>query len=86
LKKKKKINKSGPNKLPGKYRQLLEFFRGNPRKTFNYKQITHKLGITNEDSKQDVIKILQVMEKEETIEAIERGSYRYVPDFSLFTG
>jgi len=86
LKKKKKINKSGPKKLPGKYRQLLEFFRLNPRKSFNYKQITHQLGINSQEQKEDVIKILQVMEKEEIIEAVDRGRYRYVPDFSLFTG
>ncbi len=86
MKKKKKINKSGPKKLPGKYRQLLEFFRLNPRKSFNYKQITHQLGINSQEQKEDVIKILQVMEKEEIIEAVDRGRYRYVPDFSLFTG
>ena len=86
MKKKKKIHKSGPKKLPGKYRQLLEFFRGNPRKSYNYKQITHQLGIKSAEQKDDVIKILQVMEKEEIIEAVERGKYRYVPDYSLFTG
>ncbi len=86
MKKKKKINKSGPKKLPGKYRQLLEFFRGNPRKSYNYKQITHQLGLTSNEQKDDVIKILQVMEKEEIIEAIDRGKYRYIPDYSLFTG
>jgi len=86
LKKKKKIHKSGPKKLPGKYRQLLDFFRGNPRKSYNYKQITHQLGISSPEQKDDVIKILQVMEKEEIIEAVERGKYRYIPDYSLFTG
>ena len=86
MKKKKKTHKSGPRKLPGKYRQLLEFFQGNPRKSFNYKQIAHKLSITSEEQRQDIIKILNVMEKEEIIEAIDRGRYRYVPDFSLFTG
>lgn len=86
MKKKKKIHKSGPKKLPGKYRQLLEFFRGNPRKSYNYKQITHELGITSQTQREDVIKILEVMEKEEIIEAVDRGRYRYVPDFSLFTG
>ena len=86
MKKKKKTNKTGAQKLPGKYRQLLEFFRGHPRKSYNYKQITHQLGITSTKQKEDVIKILQVMEKEEIIELVERGKYRYIPDFSLFTG
>jgi len=86
LKKKKKFKGKAPKKLPGKYREVLDFFRGNPRKSFNYKQICHRLGITSSEQKNDVIKILQVMEKEEIIESIDRGKYRYLPDYSLFTG
>lgn len=86
MKKKKKIKKSGPRKLPGKYRQLIQFFQSNPRKSFNYKQITFELGITSDKQKADVVKILEVMEKEEIIEMISPGKYRYIPDYSLFTG
>lgn len=86
MSRKRKIKKSGPKRLPGKYRQIIEFFQRNPRQSFNYKQITHALGITKDDQKNDVIKILQVMEREEIIESISRGKYRYLPDFSMFTG
>ena len=86
MSRKRKIKKSGPKQLPGKYRQIIEFFQRNPRQSFNYKQITHALGITKDDQKNDVIKILQVMEREEIIESASRGKYRYLPDFSMFTG
>lgn len=44
------------------------------------------MGIASAAQRSEVSKILQVMEKEEIIESVERGRYRYVPDFSLFTG
>ncbi|MBI1305827.1 MAG: ribonuclease R [Bacteroidetes bacterium] len=82
-----KKNKVGKKQqLPYQYREVLEFFRGHPRKTFNYKQICHQLDIRSTEVKTEVIRILNMMEKEEIIEAVAPGKFRYLPDFSIMTG
>lgn len=86
LKKKRKSKQKSQKRLPGNYQEVRDFFRGNPRGFFNYKQICHQLGIRSAEQKDEVIKILHILEKDEVIESVARGKYRYQPDFSLFTG
>ncbi|MDT7828890.1 ribonuclease R [Pricia sp. S334] len=49
-----------------------------PQKTFNYKQIATKLGITDTNDRNQLIKRLGQLEKEDRIEETDRGKYKAV--------
>ena len=53
LKKRKKGKSKASRRLPGNYKVVLDFFRGNPRKSFNYKQITHRLNLQSAEQKEE---------------------------------
>ncbi|MCB9261636.1 MAG: ribonuclease R [Flavobacteriales bacterium] len=86
MKKKKKTKSGGGNKLPKLYQQVLDFFRTNPRKAFNYKQIAFQLGVTSTLQRNELISILHLMEREDIVDEVEQGKFKYMPDFSFFTG
>jgi ribonuclease R len=86
LDKKKKKKGKLPHKLPNNYRLVLEYFRNHPRTALNYKQVSHGLDIVSPEVRTDIMKILQVMEKEDIIEEVSPGKYQYVPSFSIFEG
>lgn len=84
--KNKKYPKRKSGSLPILYREVLEFFRSNPRKSFNYKQIAHEMDIQSAEKRTEIIKILNLMEKEDILVLAEPGKYKYKPEFTCFTG
>jgi ribonuclease R len=73
-------------KLPKLYQETLEVFKHHPRKMFNYKQVAHSIDPGNKSIRGELIRIIQILAKEELIEEVERGKYRYIPSYSIFTG
>jgi len=85
MKKKKKNNKDKFQhaKL---YDSILKLFRNNPRGLFNYKQVAHRVESNNISLREQIAKVLNILEREELIEQIRPGKFRYIPEYSIFTG
>ena len=56
---------------------MMKVFRFNPKKTFNYRQISKEIGIKDDRVKQLVIAILHELHEQERLVLIDRGKYRY---------
>ena len=56
---------------------MMKVFRLNPKKTFNYRQISKEIGIKDDGVKQLVIAILHELHEQERLVLIDRGKYRY---------
>lgn len=81
--KKNKGLSTADNKL---YQSILSVFRNEPRSLFNYKQVAHRLKSNTPELRISIEKVIKVLEREELVEQVQRGKYRYVPEFSIFTG
>tara|TARA_Y100001978_G_scaffold202509_1_gene223898 strand:+ start:1733 stop:3796 length:2064 start_codon:yes stop_codon:yes gene_type:complete len=55
----------------------MKVFRFNPKKTFNYRQISKEIGIKNDGVKQLVIAILHELHEQDRLILIDRGKYCY---------
>lgn len=55
----------------------MKVFRLSPKKTFNYRQISKKIGIKDDGVKQLVIAILHELHEQDRLILIDRGKYRY---------
>mgnify|MGYP000232597134 CR=1 FL=1 len=72
-KKKKRAKSQRKNEITKGIFTVLE---QNPSKSFNYKQIAAKLDITDTKGRNDLIKRLGQLRKEERIIEVERGKYK----------
>lgn len=73
----KKTHNKGKQKLNKKLRQeILSIFSENPNKTFNYKQLSNLLSITDKQIKKLIFGILDELAQDEFIFEIQRGRYR----------
>ena len=55
--------------------KVLKFFKENPKKSYNYKQIAAKLNITDTQKRNSVIKALGKLQSEKKIEQSLPGKY-----------
>lgn len=84
----KKKNKKSKKKFKKAelYQAVLNIFRRNPRGLFNYKQISHQLQSNSPEMRQQVGRVLKILEKEDIIEQVRPGKFSYIPEYSLLTG
>ena len=75
--KKKKIKKKRSFNKRSLIKEIMKFFRLNPRKTFNYRQVSKEIGIKDESVKQLVVAILHELHEQDRLILINRGKYRY---------
>lgn len=68
------------------YQAILNIFRNSPRSLFNYKQISHQLQSNTPEIRQQVGRVLKILEKEDIIEQVRTGKFGYIPEYSLLTG
>lgn len=85
--KKKKI---GPNRKNNQIKNLskniLQVFVNHPDKSFNYKQISAKLNITDPNGRNQVVKNMVDLKAHGKIEEIARGKYVVVPENDYYIG
>lgn len=64
-------------------RQIEKLFQADKNKAYNYKQIAAKLNITSTEGRQEIMRVLKLLEKEAVIEEIMPGKYvaLYVSQF-----
>ena len=70
MSKKKKENKRLEKKI-------LSLFKSNPRKVFNYKQISGILDIKNTIGRNNIIRVLNTLNHHQLIEKVEKGKFRF---------
>jgi ribonuclease R/exosome complex exonuclease DIS3/RRP44 len=84
---KKKKNKSGSKtKFQNLTQSVLGVLKSEPNKSFNYKQVCSKLGITDASGRNQVIKRLHQLKSKGKLEEAERGKFRIVKAIDYFTG
>ena len=74
---KKKRTKRPVNALTG---IILSIFTENPFKAYNYKQVGHLLGVKDKAGRDMVMKIIEGLVKEESLNEIRRGKYMLNPE------
>ena len=68
-------------------RQVLSFFKKNPDKIFNYKQISSSLGFKREKEKNNIVEALFSLNQKDILLEKERGKYIYLKKEKLtYTG
>lgn len=76
----KKAKKAAPSHLSPFVKLVKDLFYTNPQKAYNFRQVSHALGINDKVSKELVSKILDSLSNEEIIITLNRGKYKYNPE------
>ncbi|OUS11152.1 ribonuclease R [Nonlabens dokdonensis] len=84
MKKKKKRNSK--TKFPNLSQSVLNAIKQDPNKTYNYKQICSKLGITDSSGRNQVIKKLHQLKSKGKIEEVDRGKFKIIKAIDYYTG
>ncbi|MEA1887923.1 MAG: ribonuclease R [Bacteroidota bacterium] len=66
--------------------QIKEVFRGEPRKLFNYKQVSARLNISDPSQRRQVSKVMYDLKKKGFIEEVTKGRYRSRQAGAYITG
>lgn len=82
----KKKKKSRGQKVLQHYNKVLNVFEHHPRQTFTYRQIAHRVESNDLAIHDQVMKIVAILLKEDKIEEVEHGLFRYVSEFNVYTG
>ncbi len=82
-----KNNKKQPKaKLLNLSQSVLNVFKKDANKDFNYKQVCAALGIADTSGRNQVIKKMHALKSTGKIEEIDRGSYKLVKAIDYYTG
>ena len=79
-KKKRNIDKSTLKSL------ITSILRENPRKAFNYKQLSKQIGVGDENTKHLIQIVLEEMERRELVLSISRGKYKIKSKSTIVDG
>ena len=75
--KKKKTKKKRSYNKRSLIKEIMKIFRLNPKKTFNYRQISKEIGLKNDGVNKMIIDILHELHEQDRLVLIDRGKYRY---------
>lgn len=78
--------KSFKNALKDLKKEILEFFRKNPDRSVNYKQISKALGYEDADSRKMIIELLEELKEDDRIRETDRGRYAAKQERRFETG
>ena len=56
---------------------MMKIFRLNPKKNFNYRQISKEIGVKDDSVKQLIVAILYELHEQDRLILIDKGKYRY---------
>ncbi len=86
MSKRKKLYKKKGNIIKDLTRKILQLLNQFPNKSFNYKQISSKLAITDANGRNQIIKKLEALKLEEKIEEVTRGKFKIIPLSKYYIG
>ena len=75
--KKKKTKKKRSYNKRSLIKEMMKIFRLNPKKTFNYRQISKEIGLKNDGVNKLVVDILHELHEQDRLVLVDRGKYRY---------
>ena len=58
-------------------RKILNLFRAQPKRVFNYKQLASHLETRDTQGRNNIIRVLNILHKQQQLEMIKKGRYRY---------
>ena len=76
--KKRGINKTTLQSL------ITSILRQNPRKAFNYKQLSKQIGIGDDNTKHLIQIVLNEMEQQELVVTVSRGKYKLKSNENIY--
>ena len=68
-------NKKSSNNIPNLSEKLVKIFQKQHKKSFNYKQLSTKLGVDDANSRNQIIKKLRQLQLKGKIDEVERGKF-----------
>ncbi|CAN5336972.1 ribonuclease R [soil metagenome] len=83
---KRKNNKGSNQDTDDLSKTILNIFRKNPGTTFNYKQITEKLGVDDANTRNKIIRKLSQFAAKKQIEETEKGKFKIAGNMEYHTG
>ncbi len=84
--KRKKRRKGSNNKISNLTATIFSILKKDRNKTFNYKQIAAKLGVTDASGRNQIIKKLQQLKEKKQIEEVERGKFKAIISTEYYRG
>ena len=82
----KNMYKKKGNVIKDLTRKLLKILNNSPSNSFNYKQISSKLEITDAAGRNQIIQKLEELRGQKKIEETERGKFKIAPTSKYYTG
>ncbi len=86
MSKKKKIYKKKGNVVKDLTRKILKLLNQNATKSFNYKQISSKLDLTDANGRNQIIQKLEELKGQQKVEEVERGKFKIIPLDKYYIG
>src|SRR5690606_1312484 len=83
---KKKNSKGSDSDSNDLTKSITAILRKKPDTAFNYKQIAEKLGVSDANTRNKIIRKLSQLAARKEIEEIERGKFKLVANFEYYTG
>ena len=82
----KNMYKKKGNVIKDLTRKLLKILNNSPSNSFNYKQISSKLEITDAAGRNQIIQKLEELKGQKKVEEAERGKFKIAPTSKYYTG
>ena len=83
---KKKIYKKKGNILKDLTRKILQILNQSPDNSFNYKQISSKLSLSDANARNQIIQKLEELKGQQKVEEVERGKFKILPLDKYYIG
>jgi len=74
------------NKISNLTNTILGILKKDRNQSFNYKQISAKLGLTDASSRNQIIKTLHKLKAKQEIEEVDRGKFKAIVSTEYYTG
>ena len=84
--KKKKTKKKRSFNKRSLIKEIMKVFRLNPKKTFNYRQLSKEIGIKEKSIKELIVAVLYDLQEQKKLILISPGKYKYKKNLSFIEG
>ena len=78
------MNKKNKSKLKSLEKKVISFFRSNPQKTYNYKQVASALGIQDTKTRNELVKVMSLAVQDKSLRSPSRGKYTLNQDAAQY--
>ncbi|AMC11298.1 ribonuclease R [Lutibacter profundi] len=86
MSKRKNIYKKKGNIVKDLTQKILKLLNQTPSQSYNYKQISSKLALTDASARNQITQKLEALKAQQKIEEVERGKFKIIPNNKYFIG